>query len=159
MADIQLATKLDLDNKVDNTRVLTDVPVNAKFTDTVYTHPTTDGNKHVPVTGTTNNGKVLKAGATAGSLIWADDNDTIYTHPSSHPASMITGLATVATSGSYNDLSNKPSIPTMPTLLSQLTNDTNFIDEVYDNTASGLTATTIKGAIDELKALFDTINA
>jgi len=34
-----------------------------------------------------------------------------YTHPSSHPASMITGLATVATSGSYNDLTNKPTIP------------------------------------------------
>jgi hypothetical protein len=37
-------------------------------TNTVYTHPTTDGNKHVPATGTTNNGKVLKAGATAGSF-------------------------------------------------------------------------------------------
>ena len=37
--------------------------------------------------------------------------DTVYTHPTSHPASMITGLATVATSGSYNDLSNKPTIP------------------------------------------------
>ena len=37
---------------------------------------------------------------------------TAYTHPSSHPASMITGLATVATSGSYNDLTNKPTIPT-----------------------------------------------
>ena len=35
-----------------------------------------------------------------------------YTHPTSHPASMITGLATVATSGSYNDLSNKPSLGT-----------------------------------------------
>ena len=31
-----------------------------------------------------------------------------YTHPATHPASMITGLATVATSGSYSDLSNKP---------------------------------------------------
>lgn len=31
-----------------------------------------------------------------------------YTHPATHPASMITGLATVATSGNYNDLSNKP---------------------------------------------------
>jgi len=28
-----------IQNKVDNTRVLTDVPLNAKFTDTVYTHP------------------------------------------------------------------------------------------------------------------------
>lgn len=35
-----------------------------------YIHPTTDGNKHVPATGTTNNGKVLTAGSTAGSLSW-----------------------------------------------------------------------------------------
>ena len=31
-----------------------------------------------------------------------------YTHPATHPASMITGLATVATSGKYSDLSDKP---------------------------------------------------
>lgn len=37
---------------------------------TNYTHPTGDGNQHVPPTGTTNNGKVLKAGATAGSAAW-----------------------------------------------------------------------------------------
>lgn len=36
-----------------------------------YIHPTTDGNKHVPANGTTNNGKVLKAGATAGSISWS----------------------------------------------------------------------------------------
>jgi hypothetical protein len=35
-----------------------------------YSHPTSDGNLHVPATGTTNNGRVLKAGATAGSLSW-----------------------------------------------------------------------------------------
>ena len=40
-----------------------------------------------------------------------------YTHPSTHPASIITGLAAVATSGSYNDLSNKPTIPTIPSSL------------------------------------------
>lgn len=40
-----------------------------------------------------------------------------YSHPASHPASMITGLADVATSGSYNDLSNKPTIPTIPASL------------------------------------------
>jgi len=37
---------------------------------TAYTHPTTDGNLHVPATSTTNDGKVLKAGSTAGSLSW-----------------------------------------------------------------------------------------
>ncbi|MCF8366551.1 MAG: DUF1566 domain-containing protein [Bacteroidales bacterium] len=35
-----------------------------------YLHPTGDGNLHVPATGTSNNGKVLTAGATAGSLSW-----------------------------------------------------------------------------------------
>ena len=37
---------------------------------TAYVHPTTDGNLHVPATGTNNNGKVLKAGATAGTFAW-----------------------------------------------------------------------------------------
>lgn len=36
----------------------------------LYTHPITDGNLHVPATGTTNNYKVLKAGATAGVFAW-----------------------------------------------------------------------------------------
>lgn len=35
-----------------------------------YSHPTGDGNLHVPATGTSNNGKFLKAGSTAGSLSW-----------------------------------------------------------------------------------------
>lgn len=42
-----------------------------------------------------------------------------YSHPASHPASMITGLSKVATTGSYNDLSNKP------TILQQSTNGFN----------------------------------
>jgi len=36
-------------------------------------------------------------------------------------------LATVATSGSYTDLVNKPSIPTVPTLVSAFTNDAGYI--------------------------------
>jgi phage-related tail fiber protein len=38
---------------------------------TNYTHPSGDGNLHVPATGNNNSGKVLRAGATAGSLSWA----------------------------------------------------------------------------------------
>lgn len=64
--------------KVNNLTVETSVPKNAKFTDTVYTHPPT------------------------------------------HPASMISGLATVATSGSYNDLTNKPTIPEQITVDSEI---------------------------------------
>jgi len=41
-------------------------------TDTVYTHPSSDGNLHVPATSTTNNGKLLTAGATAGAISWED---------------------------------------------------------------------------------------
>ncbi|MFY9150839.1 MAG: hypothetical protein WAO52_02405 [Prolixibacteraceae bacterium] len=37
-----------------------------------YTHPSGDGNSHVPVTGTANNLKVLKAGATANSAAWGN---------------------------------------------------------------------------------------
>ena len=36
-------------------------------------------------------------------------------------------LSTVATSGSYNDLSNKPTIPTVPTKVSAFTNDSGYL--------------------------------
>ena len=39
---------------------------------TVYTHPTSDGNKHVPANGTTNGGKYLKATSTSGSYEWGN---------------------------------------------------------------------------------------
>ena len=79
--------------------IATSVPSGAKFTDTTYSaattsanglmtsamvtklngiatnannysHPTGDGNLHVPATGTSNNKKFLMAGSTAGSLAW-----------------------------------------------------------------------------------------
>lgn len=56
------------------------------------------------------NGVPVATTYTLGKSVPSDAKftDTVYTHPSSHPASMITGLATVATSGSYTDLSDKP---------------------------------------------------
>ncbi len=38
--------------------------------DDIYSHPIGDGSLHVPANSTTNNGKVLTAGATAGSYTW-----------------------------------------------------------------------------------------
>ena len=55
--------------------------------------------------------------------------DTVYTHPATHPASMITGLAAVATSGSYADLSDKPIIPTVPTDVSAFVNDAGYLTQ------------------------------
>lgn len=68
--------------------------------------------------------------------ISSTDNDTKYTHPSTHAASMITGLSTVATSGKYSDLSGKPTIPTKT---SQLTNDSGF--KTTDNNTTYTLAT------------------
>ena len=90
------------------------VPSDAVFTDTTYSVATT----------------------TTSGLMSADDKyklDNIaagantYVHPATHPASMITGLATVATTGSYGDLINKPTIPTVPTKVSEFTNDAGYI--------------------------------
>ena len=67
-----------------------------------------------PVSDTT----YVNATASAAGLMSSTDKSKLdsiaanannYTHPSTHPASMITGLASVATSGSYNDLTDKPS--------------------------------------------------
>ena len=52
-----------------------DVPSNAKFTDTVYTHPTTAGNKHIPSGGSS--GQILRWSAD-GTAVWGADNNTTY---------------------------------------------------------------------------------
>lgn len=51
------------------------VPSGAKFTDTVYTHPTTSGNKHIPSGGSS--GQILRWSAN-GTAVWGADNDTTY---------------------------------------------------------------------------------
>lgn len=68
------------------------------------------------------NGFDVKASVPANAKF----TDTVYTHPDTHPASMITGLSTVATSGSYNDLSNKPTIPTK---VSAFANDAGYLTQ------------------------------
>ena len=58
------------------------------------------------------------------------DARTPVTH--THTKSQITdfpSLSTVATSGSYNDLSNKPTIPTVPTNVSAFTNDVGYLTQ------------------------------
>ena len=58
------------------------------------------------------NGVPVATTYTLGKSVPSDAKftDTVYYHPSTHPASMITGLSTVATSGSYTDLSDKPTL-------------------------------------------------
>ena len=55
---------------------------------------------------------------------WVQQQNYLTSHQDISGKANSADLATVATSGSYNDLSNKPSIPTK---VSDLTNDSNFI--------------------------------
>lgn len=55
--------------------VAVDVPANAKFTDTVYTHPSTAGNRHIPAGGSS--GQILRWSA-AGTAAWGADSNTTY---------------------------------------------------------------------------------
>jgi hypothetical protein len=60
-----------------------------------YTHPTGDGNLHVIANSTTNSGKVLTAGATAGSLSWTTPTTgTVTSVTGTSPISVATGTTT-----------------------------------------------------------------
>lgn len=124
--------------KFNNHTIESDVPANAKFTDTTYdaatVAPKAAGTAavgtsvkyaredHVHPVQTTiagNAGTATKladavniglSGVTATAQSF-DGSGNITIPVTSVPASIVDGLATVATSGSYNDLSNKPSIP------------------------------------------------
>jgi hypothetical protein len=92
----------------------------------------------------------VASSSTNGNIKINGTETTVYTHPANHAANMITGLATVATSGSYNDLSNKPTIPTKT---SELTNDSGFktTDDNYYHTpssTSGIKIATGSGVAD-----------
>lgn len=82
--------------------------------------------------------------STAGLMSAADKaklnsiaaNANNYIHPASHPASMITGLASVAKTGSYNDLTNKPTIPAA--VIVDDTLDANSTNAVQNKVVYGL---------------------
>lgn len=61
-----------------------------------YAHPTGDGNLHVPATSTTNSGKVLTAGATAGSLSWVAPLALSSTAPAALASTAVVGVGTTA---------------------------------------------------------------
>ena len=76
------------------------VPSDAKFTDTVYTHPTTSGNKHIPSGGSS--GQILKYSAD-GTATWA--NEYSYTLPnatSSTKGGVIVGSNITVSSGTIS---------------------------------------------------------
>jgi len=114
---------VDNAEKVNNHTVLTDVPADAVFTDTTYTAGT-----GIEITS----GNVINN--TQTSAEWGNITGTLSSQTDLQNALDLkadaSGLATVATTGSYTDLSNKPSIPTKT---SDLNNDSGFITKAVND--------------------------
>lgn len=71
------AKKTEVDTKIsDKVGEIGDKTVKQYVDEGRYTHPTGDGNLHVPTTGSTNKDKVLTAGSTPGELLWKDITKT-----------------------------------------------------------------------------------
>ena len=105
---------------------------------TTYTFDTGDSNGQIKVTpsgGTAQNVSVKGLGSAAYTA------STAYA-PASHSqaASTITGLATVATSGNYNDLSGKPTIPTVNNATLTIQKNGTTVKTFTANSASNVTA-------------------
>ena len=58
---------------------------------TIYTHPTGDGNLHIPANGTTNNGKILTASALAGTYTW-ETNSPLWANIQNKPTSTVADI-------------------------------------------------------------------
>lgn len=68
-----------------------------KDTNTVYTHPTTEGNKHIPSGGSS--GQILRW-SSAGTAVWGNDNNTTY----SNATTTTSGLMSAADKKKLDDL-------------------------------------------------------
>jgi acyl carrier protein len=126
-----------LDAKVDDSRVLTDVPSGAVFTDTVYTHPTNhaisvvtglqaaldakaDDTDISNIDNTSDLSKPVSTATQAALNLKTDSTrvltdvpanavftDTVYTHPTNHAISVVTGLqAALDAKADDTDISN-----------------------------------------------------
>ena len=113
---------------------------------TAYEHSQTTGNPHgttaadvglgnVPNVSTNNQTPTFTQASTRNNIASGEKLSVIF----GKIQKFFNDLKTVAFSGSYTDLSNKPTIPTTASGIS------------YDNTDSGLTATDVQGALDELQ--------
>jgi len=106
---------IDNAEKVNNLTVETAVPVGAVFTDTVYTHPTDSGNKHIPSGGAS--GQVLtwdsdgtavwgSGGSGGDTTIYITNNPTIDTNPTNKDVIYVnttTGQAFICTDSTVDN--------------------------------------------------------
>lgn len=118
------------------------VPSNAVFTDTVYTHPTTAGNKHIPAGGSA--GQILRWSAD-GTAVWGADNNTTYS------AATATTLGLVKIGSNITNTSGTISI-TKDNIVAALgytpptsNTDTHWTTHLYAGTGTAANAATTNG--------------
>jgi hypothetical protein len=123
---------VDNAEKVNNFTVGTNVPADAVFTDTTYTAGTGIDITNGVITNT-------QTSAEWGNITGTLSDQTDLKNALDDKADT-SDLSTVATSGDYSDLLNKPSIPTNT---SDLNNDSGFIDKDVNNLTNYDTSTTV----------------
>lgn len=96
-----------------HTGYLTESDAEDAFAPITHTHSdymtsTAAGNTFAPLTHTHSGYASSTHTHSYNDLTDVPSDSGSYTHPATHPASMITGLSTVATTGKYSDLTGKP---------------------------------------------------
>ena len=109
----------------------TSVPADAKFTDTVYTHPTTSGNKHIPSGGSS--GQILKWSAN-GTAVWGEDNNTTYSNATTSEA----GLMSATDKTALNNLTTLVGDTPVSTQISEAIDDITLANLGVSATAAEL---------------------
>ena len=124
------------------------VPADAVFTDTVYTHPSTSGNKHIPSGGSS--GQILRWSAD-GTAVWGADTDTVYTHPT---YAACTGKPTQDQTPAFGDVVTVSQIVTDATGHVTAANDKTITIPATEasQSAAGLMSATDKTKLDNLPA-------
>lgn len=72
-------------------------------TDTVYTHPTTSGNKHIPAGGSS--GQILRWSAD-GTAVWGNDNNTTYANATQSASGLMSSADKVKMDGIAENANN-----------------------------------------------------
>ena len=110
-------------------------------------------------------GNITNAGAigsTSGQIVVTTTGGALTTSATVSAATQVSGLATVATSGSYNDLSNKPAAYTLPVATASVlggVKDGSGVTIGNDGTISAdLTATGITAIVALTQAAYDALS-
>ena len=130
---VSSAVQLSLDKKADSSQVLTDVPANAKFTDTVYTHPST----HPATIIVEDTGHRFVTDAEKNSWNSKTDDSTANTHiaKKDNPHSVTKAQVGLGSVDNTSD-ANKPVSNATQTALDNKA-DIDYVDEAVENKAYG----------------------